>query len=184
MGDRAGVRSTKALEEVRAALLEFITTSRNCIAAAESELNRTSQWLNQERPAHWKAELRRREETVLAARLEIERKRLISAPEPASVVLEQRQLARAIERRDSGLQRKRSTELWIAQYDRQALLTKSSTHKLSEAVNSTLPRGVAALERMISTLESYVAIRPYFRAERDSTAETTEERGENDGASM
>lgn len=175
MSERAGVRSTKALEEVRSALLEFIVTSRNCIASAESELNRTGQWLNQERSAFWKSELRRREEAVLAAKLEIERKRMIRSPEPASVVLEQRQLARAIERRDSASVRKRNTELWIGRYDRQALLTKSSTHKLSEAINSTLPRGVAALERMISSLESYVSIRSYTPASDPSSVSPSKE---------
>ncbi|MFN9994056.1 MAG: hypothetical protein ACK54H_11985 [Phycisphaerales bacterium] len=163
MGDRAGVRSTKALAEVRAALIEFIDAARGSLAAAETELQRTGQWLNQDRPAHWKSELRRREDAVLAAKLEIERKRLIKAPDPASVVLEQRELRRAVDRRDSAATRKRNTELWVGRFDRQALLTKTSTHKLGEALNSTLPRGIAALERMITTLESYTQIRSRFQ---------------------
>lgn len=171
MGDRAGVRSTKALEEVRAALLEFIDAARGSLAAAESELQRTGQWLNHDRPAHWKSELRRREDAVLAAKLEIERKRLIKAPDPASVVLEQRELRRAIDRRDSAAARKRNTELWVGRFDRQALLTKTSTHKLGEALNSTLPRGIAALERMITSLESYVQIRARYQVPGELTSE-------------
>ncbi|MFZ4573521.1 MAG: hypothetical protein ACOYN0_03940 [Phycisphaerales bacterium] len=167
MRDQAHVQSPKALTEARNSVVEFVEVVRATFASVESDINRVDQWLTHERPAHWKREIRLREDAVQRAKLEIERKRLIRAPEPASVVFEQRQLAKARERVESARKRQEATQRWAVAFQKQAQMAKSASRDLSDAVSVNLPRAVALLERMTASLEAYLAVRNRVQAEGD-----------------
>ncbi|MEX2218138.1 MAG: hypothetical protein WD749_05205 [Phycisphaerales bacterium] len=152
---RARVQHIPVLKEVKGALLEFADSIKSVMATVDADVGRVTQWLNQERPAHWKGEIRRREDAVGRARQEIERKRLIAAPEPPSLALEQRALERAKERLASAQRRQEAVRKWAPQWERQALMYKSSCHGLSDSVNAQVPAAAARLERMLRALEEY-----------------------------
>lgn len=159
MRDRARVQSTQALLEAKAAIIEFIEVVKSTLASVESDINRVDQWVNSQQPAHWKHEVRKREEAVQRCKLEIERKRLIQAPEPASVVFEQKMLARAKVHLDQAKVRQEATRRWAIAFEKQAFMAKSGTRALQDAIQVHLPQSIALLERMVSSLESYAAIR-------------------------
>jgi hypothetical protein len=117
MRDRAQVQSTRALLEAKAAIIEFTEVVKATLASVESDINRVDQWVNSQQPAHWKHEVRKREETVVRCKLEIERKRLIQAPEPASVVFEQKMLAKAKLHLDQAKVRQEATRRWAIAFD-------------------------------------------------------------------
>src|SRR5712675_1444241 len=109
---KARVHSLPVLKSVKLALLEFAEGVQATMASVDAGIGRISQWLSQERPAHWKGEIRRRGEMVTKARAEIERKRLIAAPAPASVALEQRALERAKVRLEEANKRMEAVRRW------------------------------------------------------------------------
>jgi hypothetical protein len=168
MRDQAHVQSTRALLETRGSIIEFIDAVRTTFASVEGDINRVSQWLNHERPAYWKKEVRRREDDVQRCKLEIERKRLIRSPEPASVVFEQRQLAIARDRLDSARRRQEATARWAVAFEKQAHMAKSASRNLQDAVTVNLPHAIALLERMVASLESYLAVRNELIAQPDA----------------
>jgi hypothetical protein len=155
---KARVQSIPVLKSVKLALLEFVESVQATMASVDAEIGRISQWLSQERPAHWKGEIRRRSEMVTKARAEIERKRLIAAPAPASVALEQRALERAKVRLEEANKRMDAVRRWSPVWDRQALMYKSACHGLNESVHFEIPRAIARLERMLQSLEEYTRI--------------------------
>lgn len=158
MGPRANVRTVEALKEMRVALVEFAERVGAALASADAEVSRVGQWVTHDRPQHWKREVRKREDLVTQARAEIARKRFVAAPNPASVVLEKKQLEKAERRLDSARRRADATRRWGGSWEREVLLARGPLFSLSEFVHGTIEEGVARLDRMIASLEAYLAV--------------------------
>lgn len=154
----ARVESLAALRDARVALLTCADRLRLALAAADAEIARVAQWLNQDRPLHWRAEIRRREDECLRARQEIQRKRLIAAPDPAAVSLEQRQVERANARLEEARRRLEHVRRWAVRFERDALTCKSACTPLHRWLDDDVSRAVARLEAMLVSLEAYLRI--------------------------
>lgn len=72
MSSSANVLAIHALDELKGALARFGGEAREALEAAEREIRRTLEWL-EERHAHWQREVRRRQEDVRRARAALER---------------------------------------------------------------------------------------------------------------
>lgn len=173
MSDRANVKSVAALQEVKAALLEFSNTARASLSSVDGETRRITDYLRLDRPAYWKHEIRARENVITQCKLEIQRKRLIAAPEPASTVFEERQLKKATARVESAKQRLAAVQRWQPIWEKEASTSKSMMRGLEDALSVGIPQAIARLERMMKSLEEYAAIRPPSEAQpRDGIAAT------------
>lgn len=160
MSESARVNSTDALKQAKAAMLEFSDAIVVALASVDADINRVSFWLNQDRPAHWKRQVRLREEAINKIKTDIQRKRLIAAPEPASVVEEEKSLDRAKMLLAHAQSRLDAVKRWGPVWDREAMLYKTSTHSVTEYLHRDVPVAVARLERMIGSLEDYTRIAP------------------------
>jgi hypothetical protein len=160
MADSARIHDVEALKRARAALADFAEATGMALASVDSDIQRITQWLNVDRPTHWKLEMRRRSEEVERGKAEIMRKKIIAAPEPASIVLEERRLERAQRRMEDARRRLESVRRWAPVWEREAMMYKGSTRGLSEALHADIPRGLAILSRMMESLEAYAAIAP------------------------
>lgn len=158
MNERAEVRSIDALKHAKAALLEFAKEAAASLAAADSDVQRTSQWLTHDRPGHWRREVRKREEVVLEWRKEISRKQMIAAPEPASTVEERKKMQRAQARVDVAKDKLVKTQKWGNAWEKEVQLFKTSTSLLSEFLARDIPDAVARIDRMMISLEEYFAL--------------------------
>ncbi|CAG0990440.1 hypothetical protein PHYC_02266 [Phycisphaerales bacterium] len=159
MSERANVRSVKSLLDAKAALHEFSASAKAALSSAQTEIHRVTQWLHSDRPAYWKREIRRREDAVTQWKLEIQRKKLIAAPDPASTVFEQRKLTQANARVDSAKQRLAAVHRWQPIWEKEAANRLVMIRSLSEALAVDIPGAIAKLDRMVAALEGYAAIR-------------------------
>lgn len=155
----ANIHSIEALKEAMAALAKFAEEAGALLANVDSDVARMGQWLTHERPAHWKTQVRRREELVQAARQEISRKVLAAAPNPASTVLERRALARAQEKLAEAQKRQQSTRRWVGVWDKESLMARGSISQLAEFVRADIPRAIAKIDRMMVQVEGYLSIK-------------------------
>ncbi len=160
MGNRARVLASEALKDFRAALADFADDVTRALGSVESEVQRMSWWLSHERPAHWRAEVRRREDKVSRAKAEIARKQLIAAPEPASVVEERKALERAERDLASAVARQEATRKWAAAWDHEASVYKGSCAGLGEIIGRDVPRAMERLSRLADLIEEYERIAP------------------------
>jgi hypothetical protein len=163
----ARVYSVEALKEVKAALADFTDQVAQTLASVDADINRVSQWLTQDRPAYWKAQIRRREDEVAKVQGDIMRKRIIAAPEPASVVEEHKALDRARRRLAEAQKKLQNVKRWAPIWDREALLYKTACRGLTEAIHRDMPLAASRLEAMMDSLESYLRLMP---PETDSDA--------------
>jgi hypothetical protein len=160
MADSARVHDSEALKLARSALSQFAEQVSGALASVDADIERVSQWLRVDRQTHWKLEVRRRVEAVERGKAEIMRKRIIAAPDPASVALEERQLDRARQRLDDARLKLDRVQRWVPTWEREAMLYKTSTRQLSEYLNADVPRALAILSRMMESLEAYTAVAP------------------------
>lgn len=160
MGDAARILATESMAEARAALADFAAEVDRILAGVDAEIHRTSQWLQSDRPAHWKRQVRAREDGVLRCKTEISRKQIIAAPEPASVVDERKRLAKAERRLDEARRRQEATHRWAVAFERDAMVYKGAAHLLREMVSGRIPAGLANISRMIESVEAYLSVAP------------------------
>jgi hypothetical protein len=159
MAEQAKVSEIDVLRDVKAALAKFAEEAGAVISGVDAEVARMGQWLSHDRPSFWKAEIRRREDKVQAAKAAISRKQLSRAPEPASVVEERRELQRCQHHLEDARARAEAVRRWAPVWDREALLYKSSCAGLSETLLRDIPAAMARLERMAAALHAYVHAR-------------------------
>lgn len=154
----ARLQSLDTLKDVKAAVLEFAEAVQRVLTGVDADVGRVGQWLNQDRPAYWKARVRRCEDEVTKAQADIMRKKLIAAPEPASVVEEQKALD-AAKRRLAHAQRKLdNVRKWAPVWDREAMLYKTACRGLTEAVHRDMPAAAARLDHLMARLEEYLKV--------------------------
>ncbi len=158
MRDAAKVQTLEALRAVRSALLRFAEDAGASVTSVDSEVQRLSQWLRQDRPVYWKKEVRAREGAVQEAKAEIQRKILIAAPEPPSLALERRAVARAEARLASALERQACTKRWSTVWDRESLMARGALMGVLEFLHADVPKSVARLDAMLDSLEAYLRL--------------------------
>jgi len=182
MSEAARILATESLAEAKAALATFAEEVDRAMAGVDAEIHRTTQWLQHERPAHWKREVRARETAVQNAKSAIARKQIIAAPEPASVVDERKALDRAKRRLAEAQGRQDLTHRWAVSWERQSTSYKGAAHQLREMVGGRIPAAIARLSAMTESIEAYLSVRPTTAAE-PSTGSPTEPSAEHPPAS-
>lgn len=154
----ARVHNSQSLLDTKFAIIKFIDSIHAAMASVDSEVSRTTQWLNQDRIPHWKRELRRREDHVQVCKNAIAAKQLARMPDPADTTLERRALRRAEDRVESARRRLEASKRWAPVWEREAANYKMGCSKLSDSLHRDLPNALARLEAMVLALERYEAL--------------------------
>ena len=160
MGESARITSIDALREMKASIAEFCDRVTAAFAAVDSDLTRTTLWLNQDQPAYYKQAIRRTEDQLGQARSQLLRKQLTRDPDPVSVVEEKQRIDRLKRRLDELRQRQENVRRWAPQWERKAMMFMSARRGLAEAVHFELPRAMERLELASRALEEYVRLQP------------------------
>lgn len=158
MRRRARVTSIDALQELRAALIEFGEEVQRALISADADVSRATRLIGSELPSYWKQEIRKREQAVVKARIELEVAQ--TSNQKKSTVEERKKLARMKERLESGRARSEATKRWRRQLDREAMMYKGRVEPLSRFAQGTLPRASHALLQMMERLEEYITLQP------------------------
>ena len=181
MGESARIYDSRALLDMKAALVEFAESISAALGMMDADISRMSMWLSQERPAHWKAEIRKRDNKLVAAKTEISRKIIAAAPEPPSLVLERRTVLKCQNRLEEARRRYEKVRMWAPRWERDALLYKGSTQAISIALSRDIPLAMARLERMLLAIEAYARMSP--QGSEDMGQRVSETEGTSDGVS-
>lgn len=149
-----------ALKEARAAIIEYAETVKTAMASVEAEVDKVGQRLTDEFPQKWRMRVRQTEAEVAKAKTAIARKRIIRAPEPASVVEETKALRKVNATLEHARAKEETARRWAVQWSREAPLYKSSVRQLSEQVHRILPEAIARLDTMLNAIEEYRKVAP------------------------
>jgi hypothetical protein len=163
MGRFAKVGSVDTLRELRSNLCTFAHIASTSLEEAGSDIQRTLMWLKQDRSRYWKVELRNRSEQFVRAKLELKRKQDIETSPMGgtySFIDEKKALAVAQRALEEAEQKLQNIQRWIPQLEREAYAFRGISQGLMDLVDVQVPNSCALLDRMIDSLEAYLALAP------------------------
>ena len=161
MSSAANVGSLDAVARLRAALLAFLQGSGDALVSAQLELSRAVEWIEHDRPKFWETQLRKSFDAVAEARSALERKRIVkTGGETPSAHDEQIALEKAKRRLRQCEEMQDTVRKWQATIQHEIKEFTARLGQLNGWLETDGPRAVAALERMLTALESYVSMAP------------------------
>lgn len=160
MNSPARVTSIEALDRFRAAMEIFDADARAALAALQLEVRRVLEWIEHDRTSYWPRELRKSFDRVTQARNDLERCLLRSADGTTrSCYDEKKALERAKRRVRTCEEKIQQVKYWRRQLRHDAEEFTAQLTKLETYLDVDWARAVAALKRMVRSLENYAEIR-------------------------
>lgn len=163
----ANVRDIEVLQRARVALMTFIESIHAALEGLEIEMQRSTQWIEQDRPHYWTGQIRRAFDKVSQARTAYEtcRMRTVAGRTP-SCIEEKQALAAAKRRLQHCQEQTERVRKWANSIRREGDDFRARMSSLRRAVDQDAPKAIAQLERMLTALEGYAEIhRPPTDAE-------------------
>jgi hypothetical protein len=158
MSGPAHVTSIEALGELRAALCTFTAAGVDALGAADAEIRRTVDWLDQQL-VYWQHEVRRWEDEVFRARSELARRRMVRVSDrPPDCSEQEEALARARQALEHAGDQVARTRRWERLWQEAVIEYQGPVGQLKQLLDGELVRAVALLERKIDALDSYVTL--------------------------
>jgi predicted nucleic acid-binding Zn-ribbon protein len=156
MPDRAHVTSLEAIEHFRAKLLLYRDKAGRVLDEVGDEVVRTRLWLENERPAHWEAQLRR-----LGRELEQRQQELFSAQLSGLREASARQQA-AVQKAKQAIreaeEKLRVVRHWRRQFDHVVEPAARQVEKFRHTVGHEMGLAVAWLNDVIKTISDYAEL--------------------------
>ncbi|MBA4018321.1 MAG: hypothetical protein C0483_14235 [Pirellula sp.] len=159
MDSQARVGSLDVFQDVRSAYAKFGDSGRNAIIAVDLEIRRMLDWLEKDQVGFWKGEIRRREEKLNEAKTALHRKRITAtfgnvAADSEEILMVRRAQAK-LEHAEAKL---KDVKQWYLTVEQEVSEYRGPSQQLANVLDSGVPRALGALDRMVETLESYLAI--------------------------
>jgi hypothetical protein len=161
MSQSARVESVDALKEFRVALIKFADAANGALGDAESEVQRTQMWLENDQLMHWQSQIRKRMEVVSRAKEQLRMKKVFkdSTGSKASYVDEEKALAKATRMLEEAEQKLAATKSWARRFQKEAAAFKGAVQRMSTFVLADVPVATAKLDRMTAALQAYIAFK-------------------------
>ncbi len=154
----ANVRSLDCLRRLRPALIRIEGDLAVALSGLRQELNRGTNWLDHDCPAHWQREIRSGFDRIARARTELNRKQMITvAGHKADCIEEQKALRLAKQRLEFAQEKIRICRQWSIKTHRNGDEYKSRIGRVEQSLAHRFPMLIANLERMITALEHYAS---------------------------
>lgn len=158
MNASANVTSIESLGQLRAALCSFGEKAAEAVLAADAEIQRTVDWLD-DQLSYWKREVRRWEDEVFRARTELSRRRMLRIGDRPPDCSEQEE---ALERARAALahaeEQVEVTRRWQRLWHEAVTEYRGPVGQFKGLLEGELPRAIALLERKSETLDAYIAV--------------------------
>ena len=157
MSQAANVRSLEAIREFKVALIKFIDKAKRSVATAESEVQRTSTWLNSTQPMHWTREVRHGNDRLAQAKSELARATLAQPDNPRGPTDQIRLVRKREEEIRIAMKKGEQTKKWSRKFEHQINEYRGAMTPLSSTLDGDLNKAVSILTNSIKSLEAYIA---------------------------
>jgi hypothetical protein len=153
----ANVTSIDALRSFKAALIRFASEVEAALVTLELEARRAADWVEDDRSRYWPQQVRKASDLVSEARLALERCEVrISGEDERYCYDERKALERAKRRLRLAEEKTQSVRRWRAQMHKESEEFQVQIARLKQFLETDIVRAIAALDRMIASLDRYV----------------------------
>jgi hypothetical protein len=161
MAETVRMTSLDAVKEFRETLVICCENIRAGLCANDMESRHVLDWLLTQQPAYWSKQLRERQEQMAQAQADLHQTKLRRSQGSRVDDIEQKQaLQRAKDQVEEAEEKLVKVRRWgrIVQQSIDEYLARA--RQLSDLVEGNPPRSVAALDHIISSIESYLRVAP------------------------
>ncbi|TWT34087.1 hypothetical protein KOR34_39230 [Posidoniimonas corsicana] len=155
----ANVKSTDAILAVKAAVAGFAKQSSDGLDELTSEIRRTVEWLEHDRPAYWKERVRRAYDKVGEAKDDLQRCLTFQASESHRPSCTEQRVA--LRRAQEFLKHCQEKQARVKHWNREVAHELHEYHGrvagLRTVVEADAPAAIAVLERLVTAIEEYNA---------------------------
>ena len=171
MRQSVNVNSIASVRDFRASLATFGEAATQILDNAEMEVRRVVQWVQHDQMAYWKNEVRRSWELVAEARRELEQCRSRATEGQRPSCFQERKALEAAKRYVQHAQEKvEIVRKWSGRLQKEVSEYEGRISQTRSILSGDLPRWLSLLERMMTSLESYVALDSGQRASSPAAA--------------
>lgn len=153
MADQARISNLDSIEAFRAALIVFISKTRQSLDQAQDAVKKTRGWLQTEQPQFWSAQIKMRQKKLDQANAELMSARLSEfVDSPTVQQMAVRKARYALEEAQQKLDR---TKHWARDFDRTVDPLARKLDSLRDYIDNDLARAVSFLTEIQKTLTAY-----------------------------
>lgn len=157
MSQSAQVNSLDALKALHAALARYAPEAQEALGAAEMEIRRVFEYLENQRK-YWLRQIDRRREDVNRARSDLAHARALRRGERSGYVEQEIAVMKAQKRLREAEEKIVTIKRWVLQLPQAINEYEGPARRLSGLLDSELKQGLAVLDNKIAVLEAYTAV--------------------------
>ena len=173
MNGSANVRSLEAIEAVQAALGSFREQIEQSLSMIDIEMRHVLDWLEHDRPRHWRSQVRNAQDAVTEARANLHRCLMYPiADERPSCHEERAALKRAEAKLVYCEEKAERLKHWIREVRHEMFEYDGRITQLTELIEYDVPKAVSILKQLMLRLEEYRAVRPTTAPMPDASTHT------------
>jgi hypothetical protein len=175
MSQFARVASLDAIRDFKAALADFADTANVALSEATADVQRTIWWISHDQLANWQREIKKRTDKLNQAKAELFKKQLESNDSRTSAVVERKHVAKWQAALDEAENKVRMVKKWGQVLEREMLLFKAGCAQVSGAIQGDIPSAIGRMDKMIQSLEAYLALQAPEFASRTAPIESSDQ---------
>jgi hypothetical protein len=173
MSRTANVLSVQTLKDFKVVMCNFAEEARNSLSGVDMELRRMRDWLERDQLGYWQAQIKRRQEAVMEARADLHRRKISQQGSEAVSDSDQKEALREAQRRLAAAEDKLAVVKRLIPFLHHAIDEyHSHSQPLGDHLSGGFEKSVFSLEKMIGSLEAYLALRAPSAPQFSSAAET------------
>ena len=175
MSQYASVSSIGVLKKFRASLGTFAKVASGALDETSGDIRRTSTWLCNDQYGYWKKQLQTRNGQFVQAKLALNRKEVFDraiSGSASSCVDEKKALQKAEKRLREAEHKFGRVRAWSQRIEKEVSDYRATVQGLARAIEVDIPNSRAKLDKMIDSLEAYIALAPPETLTADSLKTT------------
>ena len=156
----ARVESVEAIQAFRRALLKFAEAANVALTEAEADAVGTLRWLETEQRTYWQNQVRKTTDLVSRCEEALRHKKIFkdASGRTPSAVDEEKALAKAKRMKEIAEEKLGNVRKYAPRLNREIQLYKGQAQRLGTFIAADIPTVAAKLDKIVGTLEQYVAL--------------------------
>jgi len=159
MSKSANVLSIQTLKDFKLAMITFAEDARNSLSGCDMELRRMRDWLERDQLGYWQSQIKKREEQLMQARADLHKRKISQQGSDAVSDAEQKENLREAQKRLRVAEEKHAAIKKLIPYLHHEIDEyHSHSQPLGDHLAGGFEKSLFTLEKMIGSLESYLAL--------------------------
>jgi hypothetical protein len=173
MSRSANVLSVQALKDFKVVMANFAEEARNSLGGVDMELRRVRDWLERDQLGYWQSQIKKRSEDLMQARADLHKRKISQQGSDAVSDAEQKEALREAMRRLRVAEEKLALIKRLIPFLHHAIDEyHSHSQPLGDHLSGGFEKSLFSLEKMITSLDAYLALKAPTAPRLDSLKET------------